>query len=304
MLKQGTLWSRLLATTEHALRCGALVPLATNPAVLADGSGVGFSVRILASLQKKAEARRQQDRTVNAGQQVDPFLPPDPDLTVAQVNDTHTAVLNKFNVVENHLLLVTRHFEDQEMLLTREDFAALWSCLEEYDALGFYNGGQEAGASQQHKHLQLVPLPLIPGDLPVPMSPLLPLSEPGVPVTAPALPFVHSFIRMARDMLAVGPAASRAFEHYSTMLAHVGMQPADPSRPQRQSMPYCFLMTREWLLLVPRTKELFEDISFNSLAFAGSLFVRNEEQLARLREAGPMNALRAVTVPRRSDRQP
>jgi ATP adenylyltransferase len=52
------------------------------------------------------------------------------------------------------------------------------------------------------------------------------------------------------------------------------------------------------MLLVPRSKEHFEDISFNSLAFAGSLFVQDKQQLARLKTFGPMNALRSVTIPK------
>jgi ATP adenylyltransferase len=299
VMQKGTLWSRLVATTEHALRSGALVPLGTDVAVLEDDSGVQFSVRILSQLRKKEEARRQQDQAAGAGKAANPFLTPEPALVVGQVSDTHTAVLNKFNVVERHLLLVTRHFEDQEMLLTREDFAALWFCLGEYDALGFYNGGREAGASQPHKHLQLVPLPLVSGHLSVPIEPLLPAAEVDTPVTAPALPFVHAFTRLGGDATAPGCAASRSLDLYSAMLRHAGMEGAEPSRPKRQAMPYNFLMTRHWMLLVPRTRDCFEDISLNALAFAGSLFVRNEAQYARLREAGPMHALQAATMPRR-----
>jgi sulfate adenylyltransferase (ADP) / ATP adenylyltransferase len=298
MAGKGPLWDRLVATAEQALRSGALVPLETTFAVLEDASGVKFSVRMLSNLQRKATARGRQDEATMAGKQVDPFLPPDPDLTVAQISDTHTAVLNKFNVVENHLLLVTRSFEDQETLLTLADFAALGSCLREYDALGFYNGGREAGASQPHKHLQLVPLPLVPGHLSVPIAKLLPATAPDTPSTVPALPFVHAFVGLGRDAIVPSGGARQAFDLYSAMLTHAGMEAADPARPRRQSMAYCLLVTREWMLLVPRTRECFEDISFNSLAFAGSLFVQNQEQLARLQKAGPMNALRAVTVPR------
>jgi ATP adenylyltransferase len=296
--RKGTLWDRIAASTEHALRSGALVPVATDSVALADGSGVQFLVRILSNLQRKDEARDRQDAEAKGGRPADPFLPPDPDLTVAEIGDTHVAVLNKFNVVEKHLLLVTRHFEDQEMLLTPADFAALWSCLCEYDALGFYNGGRMAGASQPHKHLQLVPLPLAPGNASVPIAPLLPEAPAGALVTAPALPFVHAFVRLGGDNGTAESAASRAFTLYSAMLRHVGMDAAEPSRPRRQSMPYCFLATREWMLLVPRSREFFEDISLNALAFAGSFFVRNQEQYARLLAAGPMTALRAVTVPR------
>lgn len=103
ILEKGTLWNRLVATTEHALRSGALVPLHTNAATVDGDSGVRFSVRILSSLRKKDEARIRQSQSASAGKPANPFLPPEPDLTVAQVSDTHIAVLNKFNVNQGAL---------------------------------------------------------------------------------------------------------------------------------------------------------------------------------------------------------
>jgi ATP adenylyltransferase len=64
-----------------------------------------------------------------------------------------------------------------------------------------------------------------------------------------------------------------------------------------QSAPYNLLVTRDWLLLVPRCREEFAGISINALGFAGSLFVKDREQLATLRSRGPMAVLRAVTPP-------
>jgi ATP adenylyltransferase len=49
------------------------------------------------------------------------------------------------------------------------------------------------------------------------------------------------------------------------------------------------------MLAVPRTQECFESTSLNALAFAGSLLVKNREQLERVRTVGPMAMLRAVT---------
>ena len=63
-------------------------------------------------------------------------------------------------VLDDHLLITPRAFEPQEALLTPEDFAALWSCMGGAPVLGFYNGGVTAGASQPHKHLQLIRLPV------------------------------------------------------------------------------------------------------------------------------------------------
>ena len=66
---------------------------------------------------------------------------------------------------------------------------------------------------------------------------------------------------------------------------------------QWKSAPYCLLVTREWMLLVPRTREFFEGISVNALGFAGALLVRNQEQMKLLKKHGPMTALAHVAMP-------
>ncbi|MDA8432406.1 MAG: hypothetical protein M0Z60_05510, partial [Nitrospiraceae bacterium] len=158
LLRRGTLREALMKTTENALAAGALLPVPTGYEFVEDG-GVRFFVRVLENLSRKDVEKKKQERE---GRPVNPFLPYEKDLFVADISETHAAILNKFNVVEHHLLVVTREFEDQETLLTPPDCEALWACLQEYDGLGFYNGGEAAGASQRHKHLQVVPLPLAP----------------------------------------------------------------------------------------------------------------------------------------------
>ena len=112
-----------------------------------EDAGVPFLLRSASSLRRKAADKKgragKRDRNFN------PFLPPEPELTLGAISQTHTAVLNKFNVLEQHLLIVTRDFEHQETLLSEADFHALWLALGEIDGLGFYNGGAEAGAILQ-----------------------------------------------------------------------------------------------------------------------------------------------------------
>jgi ATP adenylyltransferase len=296
-MKKGSLWERVVATTQHARSAGILVPVPTEYTFIED-HGVRFFVRVLAGLGRKDEARKKQEAESERGKNVNPFLPPERDLTVADVSETHLAVLNKFNVMENHLLIVTRALEDQDLLLTLRDFEALWLCMAEYNSLGFYNGGREAGASQRHKHLQLVPLPLAPEGPEIPVEPMIAQAMEGIG-TVPGFPFLHSFVRLGGD-LAGSPlkAAKKSFELYRTMLSCVGMTAPLLTGTMRQSLPYCLLVTRDWMLLVPRSREFFEDISINSLAFAGSLFVRNERQFERLKTVGPLNALAAVSFPK------
>jgi len=301
LLKPGTLWQDIERASGRALASGALLPIPTDHAFIEDG-GVRFFVRVLAGLRRKSEARKEQDAAAQAGKNSNPFLPPEKDLTVADITDTHLAILNKFNVVERHLLVITRHFEEQESLLTQADFEALWLCLAEFNALGFYNGGAAGGASQRHKHLQIVPLPLAPEGPPVPMQPLLDQAarDDAGREAIPAFPFRNAFMRIPAELWKTpGDAARWTEQAYGRMLRQVGMDPPSRNETRRQSHPYCLLVTREWLLLVPRSKEHFEEISFNSLAYAGSLFVWNERLLGRLRAYGPFNALREVGLHRR-----
>ena len=218
---------------------------------------------------------------------------------VADASPTHVCLLNKFNVVERHLLIVTRAFEDQETPLTQLDFEALWTCLAEAEGLGFYNSGAVAGASQPHKHLQLVPLPLDPSGVSLPIAPLVDAAGIGGDVVRlDALPFAHAIA--ALDARHAPPSPQRggrpgSFDLYRRLLQAIGV--TWPAAGERFSKPYNLLITRRWMLAVPRTRECFESISCNSLAFAGAWLVRDRQQLETLKRAGPLAALRRVTEP-------
>jgi ATP adenylyltransferase len=284
LLERDTLWARLVECSAHAAERGGLVTIPTRSEVIEDG-GVPFVVRTLLAPDAKRRAKRAQRK---AG--VDPFLPYEPDLFVADVSDTHLALLNKFNVVDHHLLLVTREFEPQDTPLARSDFEALWACMREFDALAFYNAGEIAGASQPHRHLQLVPVPLGPGLRRAPIEAVLEDAHFDGPVgRAVGLPVLHAYARL-RGCSALSPsdAADRLLALYREMSRAFGCDA--PGRP------YNLLLTREWMLFVPRAAEKWEGNSINSLGFAGALLARTPEKLEAMRRAGPMTALRSVGI--------
>jgi ATP adenylyltransferase len=290
-LVPGSLRPALERTTREALACGALRPVDTDQLVAEDG-GVRFLVRMVSSLRRKeAEKRRRAGQATDAGRPANPFLPPEPELTVADVSPTHLAILNKFNVLPQHLLIVTRRFEHQETLLTVADFHALLACVAECDGLGFYNGGIVAGASQPHKHLQLVPLPFAEDGPAIPMEPLLQGDGP----TCTGLPFAHAFGRLASPRGAhLAEAAEEAHACYLDLLAALGIGAVTREGEPRQSAPYNLLLAHGWMLAVPRIGEFFESVSVNALGFAGSLFVKDRAQLDLVGSHGPMRVLRAV----------
>lgn len=285
LLEPGILWTKIKQTTEHALKCGALKSIPTEFEFI-EQDGVKFLVRILSNLNRKKAAKEKQDKqTAATGKEFNPFLPYEEDLFVADISDTHVCILNKFNVVDYHLLIITRAFEEQESLLTLEDFAAMWACLADFDGLVFYNGGKLAGASQRHKHLQIVPI----SSEEIPITPLLKEAKLEDAITTiPGLPFLHAFTTLNWD-----ENAEVTLEKYYALLEMIGIEAVDNNK---QSGAYNLLATRKWMLIVPRSEEEFESISINSLGFAGALLVRNAEQMRLVKDFGPMDILKNVAL--------
>lgn len=273
------IWPRTLQATRRALASGALQPIATSLEHHTD-AGVDFQIRVLGHIEQKDRART--DGPDN------PFAEPEPALLVGNLTDTHLALLNKFNVVDHHLLVVTRSFEDQEVPLTQADFEALWLCIAGVDGLGFYNSGKVAGASQRHKHLQLVPA-LGPGQHRAPIEPLITRALPDRGVgSARKLPFAHALCRIGLPPgTPAAHAAGRLTDAYRALGDAVALS---------AGTPYNLLCTRDWMLLVPRSRTDYQGINLNALAFAGSLLVRTPEQAARIRRDGPMTALAATAA--------
>ncbi len=280
--ERGTLATAIASRADAALRQGALVPIPTHAHVVEDG-GIAFVVRVLDQLARRREATARQRATG-----ANPFLPYEEALRVVDLNDTHVCLLNKFNVVDRHVLLVTREFEDQQSPLGPADFAALWACLAETDGLGFYNAGEMAGASQRHKHLQVVPLPLGPGAAFPFAARLEALAvEEGAAVAA-GLPFPAA-------LAGVGNLAARDPDDAAPSLAALYRELLQRTRVVPGRDPYNLLATRRWLWLVPRTRARWQGLDVNALGFAGALLVSDDDALARLRALGPLALLRAVT---------
>ncbi|MCP2730378.1 ATP adenylyltransferase family protein [Limnofasciculus baicalensis] len=295
-LEPGTLWNSTIQQTEHAINCGALLSIPTEYEFV-EQDGIRFLVRILTSLQRKDEAKKQQDKkTTTSGKEFNPFLPYEEDLFVADISDTHLCLLNKFNVIDHHLLIVTRAFEEQESFLTGQDFEAMWACLAEIDGLVFYNSGKMAGASQRHKHLQLVPLPLAPDGAKIPIQPAIASAkfEDGIGKIS-QFPFNHAIAKL-NPTWAESPtdAAEATMEYYHSLLLHVGLIGNDSINYGQDSRPYNLLATREWMMIVPRSQEDFQSIPVNALGFAGAMLVRNEAQMKLLKDLGPMSILKHV----------
>jgi ATP adenylyltransferase len=239
-------------------------------------AGVEFVMRVATKFPQGETARGRTNAAPKLAR--DPFDDPEPALIVRdRLTPTHRALLNKFSVLREHLLVVTRSHEDQRDLLTERDFEALGTCMEDAEVLAFYNGGAEAGASQSHKHMQVVTLPLSPRRS-VPMDAMF-------EKTSSSFPFRSAFTRLAHGQVA-NPSGMKAA--YLALHRAAGLV-----APQ----PYNLLVTHEWMLVVPRSRDKFDGISINSLAYAGSFFVRDAAHANTLAAAHPMSVLASVALP-------
>lgn len=297
LLEPGTLWQKTTERTQSAIASGALQSIPTEYEFI-EQAGVNFLVRISLNLQRKeADRQLKKETTKKTGKVFNPFLPYESELFVTDISATHLCLLNKFNVVDRHLLIVTREFEHQETWLTLQDFTAMWACLSEIDGLAFYNGGKKAGASQMHKHLQIVPFPLIPAGNKMPIAPLISAIKWQDNIGKIShFPFNHAIIRFDFESdLSIFDKAQVTLNLYQDLLNKVGIVHNREGRG-KQTHAYNCLATREWLLIISRSQGEFQSIGVNSLGFAGTFFVRDTEQLNLLKELTPLRILKNVSL--------
>ncbi|HLT99828.1 MAG TPA: phosphorylase [Burkholderiaceae bacterium] len=276
------------ARSEAAIASGALQPIESEEVVL-DGDGLVFRVRRVKALEKK-QALPGGPRDPN----FNPFLPPDPALTVGPVGDHHLAILNKYPVSERHLVLARKAYAEQLEPLELCDFEALAEIMAECGGLGFHNGGAPAGASQRHKHVQWVP--------PAPHNPGLAMFRPVLdPDVREHTVFIHLQLPMQHCFVRVRAGKGEAPELAAQSMLRGYRRALETLRLEANSSghvpPSNMLVEEGWMLVVPRSQEHFEGVSLNALSFGGVFYVRDEVQLDAMRKAGPLRALTAVSFP-------
>jgi len=224
----------------------------------------------------------------------DPFLPPfETHLHIDSWDSLrypgrYTLLLNKFNVMNHHMLLVTRSFVSQFTSLDPADLVVALDIVREINGFGFYNAGLAAGPSQPHRHLQIIPregnelafLPLLD-------SAAESASSPAAPLILPELPYKHAF-----GQLAPAVDAPALFDLYKRCL--IAADVPLPSAIEAEVLAHNVLLGPKWIMVVPRQQADFEEISGNGLNFGGSFFVKSRESLLKIERVGALNILRQM----------
>lgn len=252
----------------HALSTGALLPVVTEQRIIED-AGMVFRVEWLSSLAMKdlaAKMPRAGDKS-----STNPFLPFEQDLFVADLSDTHVAILNKFQAFAGHLVLITRQFVEQGASLERADLEACAQMLAQSPGLIFFNSSGQAGASQRHRHLQFIP----------DYHPSV-----AVMIGTSALPFAHRLHRFEAGAFDdVSAAADRLLALVQDAYGMLELGEAG------ELAAYNLLITRDWLMVVPRRVETAAGVSLSALGFAGLIGLRSPDQFDAVEVFGPMAML-------------
>lgn len=265
------LWARARALRAAGEACGSVLPLAHRTSDFA-ADGITWNLRVLTGPAPHAPT------------EPDPFLPPyDEHLYVADLGPRHVLILNKYPVLGEHLLIVTRDALPQAACPDPEDFAATARLLAGAPALAFYNGGPESGASQPHRHFQAVGLPLGPAPAPIPTQAWIEAAAAG----AHALPFAGAAALLPPDLWHSETGGETLHAVAAELLGRCGRDPAAPGS-------FNLLFTRAWMLAVPRRARRFRDVSMNSLGYAGAMIVKSRAGQHALKTLGPAAILRGA----------
>ena len=272
-------WQQALAQSEAALAASALVPLATRLESLNGESGVIFEIRHLTGVPPR--------HLRAAGPRLNPFRPWDLRLQVDQIDKHHVLVLNKYPVQIGHMLLISRDWAPQIGWLGRVDWQAVAHVDQDTSGLWFFNSGPTAGASQPHRHLQLLPRRAD--------EPICPRAKWFLEHSGPSADRDRDPLRASCVVQALPGSMLTAEclgDAYRSLCARAGL--GTPELLDQPARPYNILFNRQWMALILRSQEGVHGFSVNALGFAGYLLSTSVSDLPWLEQAGPEALLREV----------
>ncbi|KAG0283807.1 bifunctional AP-4-A phosphorylase/ADP sulfurylase [Linnemannia gamsii] len=311
--------SKLESVYDAALLSGNLIFTASDTETTTETEyNINCEICYAPALSKKPHGLPPvvEAKTHEKIERVNPFLPHDPALSVEDASEHHKILLNKFCIVPHHFLIVTKVFKPQTEPLAPEDLLTAWNALNALkdshpDSIAFYNCGARSGASQPHKHLQVLPI-----TRPTPITNLVreviqrrpgrKETRPGDHFTVP-YPCIHHAVLLedpehtpgkdAEDILigayiTLMDSMLMSIREYAEQ-EHLSEEEKDLMAAGRASgLAYNWILTREFMMMVPRRQDstnLTEDgisLNINSLGFAGMVLAKTPEELEVVKKRG------------------
>ncbi len=249
-------WKKALEVSLSSKENGALVPLETVKLNIGPDDKKGFELRkLIGEFPKQIKYKELYNN---------PFKPYDKRLFIEKINSSHILILNKFPVQKGHMLLITEDKEPQDGWLSLNDFKALLKVDNDTSGLWFFNSSSASGASQSHRHLQLLPRTINEND-------------------CPRNYWFRSLIRsrskktiLERSIEVIPRIRDESLENYKILYQkYVDLSKklniGSPDSNNKPIKPYNLLISKNWICLIRRSKEIGYNFNINGLGFAGYL---------------------------------
>lgn len=274
-LETGTLWSAARACANEARGKGVLPPHQTQYTMLRQ-NGIDFPICVSTTNDRGVATHRADTSEI------------DPALYIADLSDVHICMLEPDGISDHQMVIRRIGSGGRDKILDTKDLEAAARCLNEMDALVYFDSLTDGKAGR--KRMQLLPLPLTP-DLPVlPLEPIVREAVYHGPVGAsPDLPFTHAIVRMP-ELMGKAARTNVLEQGYELILRYLGLR----NMVGDLTGEYDILINRRWMMVAPRSKPAYDSIPFDALAFTGMLRVKDQQQAELMQSAGPLSVLRYI----------
>ena len=215
------------------------------------------------------------------GPKQNPFCPWEKILEIDKIGKNHQLILNKYPVQKGHILLITNSWKPQNGWLDINDWKAIKEVNNDTNGLWFFNSSPIAGASQPHRHFQL--LRRSEGELSCPREKwFLEMDIDKDTNNILKRNIIVSKFNFLENSLS-------HFELYLELAMKLGL--GTPVNDRKPRYSYNILITNRWITIIKRSNDHIHGFSINGLGFAGYLLVTEKSDINYLRKFGPEKLL-------------
>ena len=266
-------WEKALEQTNISFNKNSLFPIETKVVTKDFYIKNDFIIRKIDTSNFK--------KKICYGPKQNPFNPWEKILEIEKIGNYHQLILNKYPVQKGHILLITNTWKPQDGWLDINDWDAIQKVNQDTSGLWFFNSSPIAGASQPHRHIQLLRRSY--GEASCPREKwFLDLEIRNNNETKLKKSIVVSHLNFLED-------SSYIYNLYLKMTKKVGL--GDPINDKKPKYPYNILITNNWIAIIRRRFDHIHGFSINSLGFAGYLLLTEKSDTNYLKRFGPEKLL-------------
>jgi ATP adenylyltransferase len=208
---------------------------------------------------------------------------------IAIINGTHILTLNAFPVYRpQYLVLSLDSFRRQDEPLDREMLDATWGVLERSPSpmYAMYNGGNQAGCSRNHKHVQILPMPK-----PEDGFSFFPDRKDG----HTRVPYVH-FIHHFEDSCIPGYQGENLHTNYLRLLQLSRQSMGIAEDDAKTLCPHNVILVKHWMVVIPRGNREYNGVTANAAAMMGKVVTTEEAVVKKWVDSGPATVLSQLGI--------